>query len=96
MAKFLMKFKTNEFIHWKESPDLGNVPSKLLLCDGHMKWLGKDKYDQIMCYTYNSHKIQKQPPRRALKIRYSENMQQIYRRTPMSKYDFNKVLEGKR
>ena len=38
-----------------------------------------------------SWKLQKQPPRGELKKRCSENMQQIYRRTPMSKYDFNKV-----
>ena len=35
--------------------------------------------------------IQKQPPRRVLKKRCSQNMQQIYRRTPMPKCDFNKV-----
>ena len=35
--------------------------------------------------------IQKQPPRGILKKRCSENMQQIYRRTPMPKCDFNKV-----
>ena len=35
--------------------------------------------------------IQKQPPRGTTWKRCSENMQQIYRRTPMSKCDFNKV-----
>ena len=35
---------------------------------------------------------QKQPFRGVLMKRSSENMQQIYRRTPMSKCDFNKVL----
>ena len=34
---------------------------------------------------------QKQPPRGVLRKRCSENMQQIYRRTPMPKFDFNKV-----
>ena len=34
---------------------------------------------------------QKQPPRGVLRKRCSENMQQIYRRTPMPKCDFNKV-----
>ena len=33
---------------------------------------------------------QKQPSRGALSKRCSENMQQIYRRTPMMKCDFNK------
>ena len=35
--------------------------------------------------------IQKQPFKDVIKESYSENMQQIYRRTPMPKYDFNKV-----
>ena len=34
---------------------------------------------------------QKQPPRGAPRKRCFENMQQIYKRTPMSKCDFNKV-----
>ena len=32
--------------------------------------------------------LQKQPPRRVLKKRYSEKMQQIYRRTLMPKCEF--------
>ena len=36
-------------------------------------------------------KDQKQPPIGVLRKRCSENMQQIYRRTPMPKCDFNKV-----
>ena len=35
--------------------------------------------------------LQKQPSRGVLRKRCSENMQQIYRRTPMPKCDFNKV-----
>ena len=35
--------------------------------------------------------VQKQPPRCVLNKRCSGNMQQIYRRTPMPKCDFNKV-----
>ena len=35
----------------------------------------------------------KQPPRGVPKKRYSENMRQIYRRTPMPKCDFKKKLE---
>ena len=34
---------------------------------------------------------QKQPPRGVLRKRCSENIQQIYRRTPMPKCDFNKI-----
>ena len=37
-------------------------------------------------------KNQKQPSRGILRKRCSENIQQIYRRTPMPKCDFNKVL----
>ena len=36
---------------------------------------------------------QEQPPRGVLKERCSENMHQIYRRTPMPKCDFNKVAK---
>ena len=35
--------------------------------------------------------LQKQPLRGVLRKTCSENMQQIYRRTPISKCDFNKV-----
>ena len=37
---------------------------------------------------------QKQPSRGVLRKRCSENMQQIYRRTPMSKCEFNKLHFG--
>ena len=36
-------------------------------------------------------RIQNQPSRGVLGKSYSENMQQIYRRTPMPNYDFNKA-----
>ena len=42
-------------------------------------------------YTFSGFTIQKQPPRGVLRKRCSENMKQIYRRTPMPKCDFNKV-----
>ena len=38
--------------------------------------------------------IKKQPTRAELKKRCSENMQQIYRRTPMPKCDFNNVVSN--
>ena len=37
--------------------------------------------------------LQKQPSRGTLRKIYSENMQEIYRRTPMPKCDFNKVAK---
>ena len=40
----------------------------------------------------NCEKIQKKPSRCVLRKRYSENMQQNYRKTPMLKCDFNKVV----
>ena len=45
------------------------------------------RHDRMITY------LQKQPPRRVLSKRYSENMQQIYRRTPMPKCDFNKIAK---
>ena len=39
---------------------------------------------------------QKQPFRGVLKTRYSQNIQQIYRRIPMPKCDFNKVAKQHR
>ena len=54
-------------------------------------------------FSYDSHKIkdwfrsvriqQKQPSRGVLRKRCSENLQQVYRRIPMSKYNFNKVAK---
>ena len=38
-------------------------------------------------------KVQKQPHKGVPKKRCSENMQQFYRRTPMPKCDFNKVVK---
>ena len=38
-------------------------------------------------------KCQKQPSRGVLKKRCSENIQQIYRRTPVPKCDFNEVAK---
>ena len=42
-------------------------------------------------YEYRCCQNQKQPFRGVLRKQFSENMQQIYRRTSMPKYDFNKV-----
>ena len=59
-------------------------------------------YDsKLFSWSYNSEifiiifawNIQKQPSRGVLRKSCSENMQQIYRRTPMSKCDFNKVAK---
>ena len=42
-----------------------------------------------LCQTIRKQCNQKQPPKGVPRKRCSENMQQIYRRTPMSKCDFN-------
>ena len=42
---------------------------------------------------FNQNKIQEQPFRSVLRKRGSEILQQIYRRTPMSKCDFNKIAK---
>ena len=44
-----------------------------------------------VCATKRYHIFQKQSSRGFLRKEYSENMHQIYRRTPMPKCDFNKV-----
>ena len=48
-------------------------------------------YNQCAQIANNDEIDQKQPPGGVPRERCSENMQQIYRRTPMPKYDFNKV-----
>ena len=42
-------------------------------------------------YNVNICQVQKHPFRGVLRKRHSENMQQIYMRTPMPKCDFNEV-----
>ena len=55
----------------------------------------KSKYNDIQVVRLEDqnylYAIQKQPPRRVLSKRCPENMQQVYRRTPMPNCDFNKV-----
>ena len=52
----------------------------------------KKKISSLLATIYSLCKfIQKQPSRGVFKKRCSENMQQIYRRTPMPKCDYNKV-----
>ena len=50
------------------------------------------RMDQVTFFQGSLPKImQKQPSRGVLRKRCSENMQQIYRRTPMPKCDFNNI-----
>ena len=53
-----------------------------------------DKFNMLQKGLNNFFNIQKQLSRAILKEKRSEKMQQIYRRTPMPKYDFNKVSKA--
>ena len=59
-------------------------------CVEHHNNSNNNNYSKI-AVTLNRAYLQKQLPRGVLMKRCSENMQQIYRRTPMLKCDFNKV-----
>ena len=52
---------------------------------------GETHVSQLCVKLGKTSAMQKQPFRGVLRKRCSENMQQIYRRTPMPKCDFNKV-----
>ena len=72
------------------------TPSLLVAASGLVGFV--TFYDHISIETsfkYNTSKAKaiqkKQPYTGVLRKRYSENMQQIYRRTPMPKSEFNKV-----
>ena len=52
----------------------------------HLRWRLLDVRKLLLAYI-----CQKQPPRGVPRERCSENVQQIYRKTPMPKGDFNKV-----
>ena len=49
------------------------------------------KYFFFSLFIVDNSIFQKQPPRCVLRKRYSENIQQIFRRAPTSKCNFNKV-----
>ena len=54
---------------------------------------GKAAYCKEQILKAKNDHIQKQPSRGVHSKSCSENMQQIYRRTPMSKCDFNKIAK---
>ena len=56
-----------------------------------VRWLHVYKKWYKNYYKWGRWFIQKQPSRRVFRKMCSENMQQIYRRTPIPKCDFNKV-----
>ena len=71
---------------------LANLPGKL-----HCRFLRQKQIQVLKKHSSNqgvilcSKKPQNQPPRGVLKKKCSENIHQIYRRTPMPKCDFHKV-----
>ena len=67
---------------------------------GYVKPVARKKLDTLVIHVETNEltkgvitmkKVQKQSSRGVPRKRYSENMRQIYRRTPMPKCDFNKV-----
>ena len=85
-------FYTLHWVIWHYSKSLmkGNTKS----FDHISHTLSQDETAYIiykqLAFRYN---IQKQPPTGVLRKRCSEKMQQIYRRTPMPKCNFNKVAK---
>ena len=76
----LVNSKITFLLRWPLLSEYISVPSEYAFYD---------------CFTVlsNVRTIQKQPSRGVLSKRCSENMQQIYRRTPMPKCDFNKFAK---
>ena len=64
----------------------------LVKCNQHRKpqWLNVFALNHFMS---GNSELQKQPPRGVPRKKCSENIQQIYRKTPMLKCNFNKALE---
>ena len=62
----------------------------LLIYNYYLNLKKSDHLPRTLPYNLFRWIMQKQPPRDVLRKRCSENMQQIYRRTPMQKCDFNK------
>ena len=65
--------------------ELQRRPSKIR-CEMQLDWL--EKWNNSLRIHF---KLQKQPSRGVLRKKCSQNMQKIYRRTPMPRCDFNKV-----
>ena len=78
----------------------------LSICDSYMSWSARsislkgwvgffifDSFSFLLKFIFvlNKKHIQKQPSGGVLRKRCSKNMQQVYRRAPMPKCDFNKA-----
>ena len=53
----------------------------------------RGNYELENCSQNSKGNLQKQPPRGVFNKKCSENMLQVYRRTPMPKCNFNKVAK---
>ena len=69
-------------------------PTKLLWWNArNSAEVSMENIQRSVRYSLWNCKIQKQPPKGVPRKSCSENMQQSYRRTPMTKCDFNKVAK---
>ena len=87
------------------SSHFGHETLKLVLSQKWINWLFANDFfggcDQKLSFSSLDSKsccilrtnLQKQPPKGVLRKRFSENIQQIYRGTPMPKCNFNKVAK---
>ena len=75
-----------------------SIPSQLFLSNLFHEWVLQRQiiisYFFMWKISLHFHDLQKKPSIGILRKRCSENMQQIYRRTPMLKRDFNKVAKS--
>ena len=92
------------FSTWKSNLKLLSIRAKIKKIGKNPEKIGENHaWTVFWCYVFvlwqvllrygcwKSIKIQKQPSRVVTKKKCSENMQHIYRRTPIPKCDFNKV-----
>ena len=71
-----------------------NPVNCMLLISQWWRWIKNKQNNKInfMSISHNISNVHKQLSKGVLKNkRWSENIKQIYRKTPMAKYDFNKV-----
>ena len=85
MKQHLRSLEFPETLFWHGWKSKTNFLQRLGQTPSNTKKLRECKYEQV------DKTIQKQPSRGVLRKKCSENMQQIYRRTPMAKCDFDKA-----
>ena len=90
---FALTSQDSTFSHTCENSKMFTITSKYFIFFNNKppaSWVAYITRDFLTSYS-RSYYSQKQPPKGVIKKRCSENTQQIYRRTPMPKCDFNKV-----